>query len=145
MPAIRLAFPLLAHGTDGYRYFTGLLQKVQWTVDGLESDQTNYPGLRAAGVQVEGLEPVTIPVAIGVTVTTQQGVALSGIVSSIRSAISNYVNRLKVGDDVILSEVTVAVKGVSGVFDAQITSPASNIAIADNELARIADDSISVV
>jgi len=141
----QLVFPLTASGTDGYRYFTGLLQQVQWTVDGLATDQATYPGLRAAGVQVEGLEAVTIPVAIAVTITTQQGVALTSIVSSIKSAISNYINRLRVGDDVILSEVTVQVKGVSGVFDAQITSPTANIAIADNEQARIADSAMSVV
>lgn len=141
----KLVFPAEHRGVDGYRYFTGLAQKVQWTVDGREDDQEEYQGIRAAGVHVEVLEPVTIPVVLSIQVTTREGVSLSGIVNSIKSAVSNYISRLAVGEDVILSEITVAVKAVAGVFDAQIRAPVANIAIADNELARIAEGDIGIV
>lgn len=140
-----LGFPVLAtYGVDGYRYYTGLAQQTQWTVDGRDDDQTNYPGIRAAGIQVEVIEPVTIPIRIEVDVTTREGVTLSAISNDIKSAISAYVNNLKVGGDVIVSEIIMSVKGVSGVFDVKVTSPTENIAIADSELPRIADSNIIV-
>lgn len=40
--------------------------------------------------------------------------------------------------------MTVAVKAVSGVFDAKVVSPAANVAIADSELARISDSDIII-
>jgi uncharacterized phage protein gp47/JayE len=140
----QLGFPLEVRGVDGYRYFTGLAQQVQWTVDGRSDNQDDYPGLRAAGVQVEVIEPVTIPIAIEVAITTTEGVTLSSISNDIKSAITNYINRLEVSADVIVSEITVAVKNVSGVFDAEIILPSANIAIADNEQARIAEEDITV-
>lgn len=139
-----LAFPSKNTGVDGYKYFTGLAQRVQWIVDGRDDDQTNYPGIRAAGVQVEVIEPVTIPVRVDLLVTAREGISVGSITNNIKSSISNYINRLNVGDDVILSELIVAVKKVDGVFDASLRYPPANIPIADNELARISDDNIVI-
>lgn len=131
-------------GIDGYRYFTGLAQKVQWTIDGRADDQENYPGIRAGGVQVEVLEPVRRPIKVEVDVTAREGVTLSSIANDVKSAVSAYVNTLPVGGDVIISEIICGVKDVSGVFDIKMISPSENIAIADNELARIDENDISV-
>jgi uncharacterized phage protein gp47/JayE len=140
-----LGFPNIQFfGVDGYRYHTGLAQKTQWTVDGRVDDLVNYPGIRAAGVQVEVLEPVTVPIRVEVNVTTREGVTLSSISNDIKSSISAYINNLRVGDDVIISEIIVAVKGVTGVFDVKVTTPLENIAIADSELPRIAETEIIV-
>lgn len=140
-----LSFPVTTViGVDGYRYFTGLLQQAQWTVDGREDDQENYPGIRAAGVQVEVAEPVRAPIRVELNVTTGEGISLSSITNDIKSAISSYINNLDVGKDVIVSELTVAAKAVSGVFDVSVVSPIDNIAIADNELARISDSDIII-
>lgn len=131
-------------GIDGYRHFTGLAQKVQWTIDGRADDQDNYPGIRAGGVQVEVLEPVRRPIKVEVDVTTREGITLSSISNDVKSAISAYVNTLPVGGDVIISEIICSVKETSGVFDIKMISPIVNIAIADNELARIDENDISV-
>lgn len=140
-----LGFPTIQYfGVDGYRYHTGLAQQTQWTVDGRVDDQENYPGYRAAGVQVEVLEPVTVPIRVEVDVTTREGVTLSSISNDIKSAISAYINNLRVGDDVIVSEIVVAVKGIVGVFDVKVTTPIENIAIADSELPRVAESEIIV-
>jgi uncharacterized phage protein gp47/JayE len=130
-------------GVDGYRYYIGLPQLVQWTVDGRE-DSEEYEGIRAAGVQVEVSEPVKIPVSIQLDITPQEGTTLSSITNSIKSAVTNIVNALGVGQDVILSDITVAVKEVVGVFDSKIVSPLENIAIADSEQAKITEKDISV-
>jgi uncharacterized phage protein gp47/JayE len=140
-----LAFsPSRKVGIDGYKYFTGLAQKVQWTVDGKPDDQTNYPGIRAAGVQVEVIEPVSIPIKLSLRVVAAEGYTVSSVASDIRSAISTYINKLGVGDDVILSDIVVAAKSITGVFDAIIESPSLNVVIADSELARVSESDISI-
>jgi uncharacterized phage protein gp47/JayE len=131
-------------GVDGYRHYTGLAQIAQWTIDGRQDDQETYPGYRAAGVQIEVLEPVRIPIRVELDVTTREGITLSSISNDIKSAVSTYINTLPVGEDVIVSSITCAVKEVDGVFDVTVAAPTANIAIADNELARISDSEIIV-
>lgn len=144
-----LLFQTEVYGIDAYKYFTGLAQEVQWTIDGKKDDPENYPGLRAAGVQVEVIEPVRIPITVAVVIRTNEGVTLTSITNNIKSAVTNYINNLLVGDDVVSSDLIVSIRGVSGVADVRITSlsdagPSGNVAIADNELARITEDGILV-
>jgi uncharacterized phage protein gp47/JayE len=141
---LQLNFPASDVGVDAYRYFTGLAQLVQWTIDGKEDDRETYEGYRAAGVQVEVIEPVKKPQFVSLTMTTQEGVALGSVTEPVKSAVSNYINTLGVGDDVIVSEIVVAVKAVTGVADVVVEVPTENEPIADNELARINEDDIIV-
>lgn len=131
-------------GVDGYRYFTNLAQQTQWLVDGRLDDQENYPGIRAAGAQVEVAEPVKLPIRVQLTVTPREGVTLTSISNDVKSAVSSYVNNLGVGADVIISAITCSVRSVPGVFDVQIDIPSANVAVADNQLARIFEQDILV-
>jgi len=140
-----LQFPtFIVRGVDGYKYFTGLAQLVQHTIDGVDDDPDNFPGIRAAGVQVEVIEPIAKDIPINLTVVTNQGVVLSSIENDIKSAIIAYVNNLPVGGDVIVAELIVAVKGVEGVFDVTLISPTSNVVVASNELYRISESDIVI-
>jgi len=145
-----LSFPVTSKfGVDGYRYFTGLMQDVQQVIDGVAGDDSR-PGIRAAGVQVEAIEPVKIPIEVELDVTTNSGVTLLSITNEVKTAVSAYVNTLPVGGDVIASEIICAVKDVAGVFDVTLTNlqPRAvgdrNVAIADSELARINEADITV-
>jgi hypothetical protein len=131
-------------GVDGYRHFTGLAQITQWTIDGRDDDLETYPGIRAAGVQIEVAEPVSVPIKVQISVTTKEGISLSSITNDVKSAISAYINQLPVGGDVIISEIIVAVKNVNGVADVKVNLPVANVAIADNELARVKESDIIV-
>lgn len=124
-------------GVDGYKYFTGLMQKVQWTIDGLDRDADTYPGIGAAGTQFEVLPPVLVKLHIELKVTPNEGVSLSTISGQIANAVAQYVNSLGVGDDVILSEIIYAAQSVSNVFDVEILNHTTNIIISDGELARL--------
>lgn len=128
---------LQLEGIDGYKYFTGLIQKVQWTIDGLDTDPNNYQGVGAAGTQFEVLPPVLVKLRLIVNITPVEGVGVSSISGSVANAISEYINSLGVGDDVILSEIVAAAQSVTGVFDVEVTNFTDNIVIADGELARI--------
>lgn len=135
---------LQLEGVDGYKYFTGLIQKAQWTIDGLDRDITNYPGLAAAGTQFEVLTPVLINLKLIINVIPDNGVSLSSISDSIRTAVDEYVNSLKVGSEVVLSEIIASVQSVSGVFDVSISNHTSNIIVADGELARLSDANLTI-
>jgi hypothetical protein len=131
-------------GIDAYRYYTGLAQITQWKIDGRLDDQDVYPGIRAAGVQVEVIEPVKVPVKVELDVTAADGVTLSSIANDVRSAVSAYINTLSVGSDVIVAKITCDVLDVVGVADVRVVLPIANIPVADNELARILDKDIIV-
>jgi len=144
-PRNLLNFPTVRyHGLDAYTYYTGLLQKVQWTIDGKEDDQENYPGVKAAGTQIEVKPPSTNRIQVVVDVTTIDGVSLSSIQEDIKSVISNYINNLGVSDDVIVSEITNVVMDVSGVYDVQVLEPSENIAVGDDEIVRVFGSDIIV-
>lgn len=135
---------LIVEGVSAYRYWTGLAQLAQWTIDGVASNPDTYPGIRAAGNQIEIIEPVIVKVIVIIDITAEEGVSVSSLSNDVKSEISSYVNGLGVGDDVIISDIIVAAKGVIGISDAIISIPASNTAVADNELARINETDITV-
>lgn len=124
-------------GVDGYKHFTGLIQKAQWTIDGLDRDSDNYPPTGASGTQFEVLTPVLVQLNLVVNITTIQGVSLSSVSGDVSNSILEYVNTLQVGQDVILSEIICAALGVTGVADAEIENLTDNVVIQDGEIARL--------
>lgn len=134
-------------GIDGYTYYTGLLRTVQRIVDGFEPESVTFPGRRAVGGVIEILPPLIRRVSISIEVTTNEGVNLNEISSDIKTAIINYVGSLGVGEDVILSEVIVAVMDITGVAAVTFNTPAPSterISITDNEKAFIEPSDIGV-
>jgi hypothetical protein len=131
-------------GVDGYKFFTGLVQLAQLTIDGLDSDPTNFPGIGAAGTQFEVIPPLLVKIKIIIDVTPNEGISLSSISSDVSNAVSEYINSRKVGEDIILSEVIAAAQDVTGVYDVEVSSHTENITIADGSLARIDDSDIII-
>lgn len=134
-------------GIDGYTYYTGLLRTVQRIVDGFEPDPLTYPGRRAVGSAIEILGPLPKRVSVALDIVTKEGVNLNEISNDIKSAIIDYVDDLGVGDDVILSEITVRVMEVSGVESVVFTTPSPSvdrIAVADNEKPFITSNDIDI-
>ena len=134
-------------GTNGYEYYTGLLRKVQRIIDGFEPDQNSFPGRKAIGSAIEILPPLPVRVSIALDVTTQDGVNLSEITDEIVSNVINYVSDLGVGEDVIMSDIIVRVKGIVGVAAVTfiVPSPGSErIFIADGEKAFIEPTDVSI-
>jgi len=124
-------------GVDGYKHYSGLIQLAQWTIDGLDRDSLNYPGIGAGGTQFEVLTSVIVKLKITLNVTPEEGKSLSSISGDVSNAVSEYINSRGVGDDVVLTEIIASVQNVIGVYDVEIVNHDENIIIADNELARI--------
>lgn len=137
----------IANGVDGYSYYTGLLRQVQRVIDGYEPDAETYPGRKAVGGVIEILPPLIQRVTVALDVTTKEGVNLTEITNEIKSTIIQHVSSLGVGDDVILSDITVRVKNIEGVEAVTFIIPEPSnerIKIADNEKAFIEPKDISI-
>lgn len=131
-------------GLAGYNYWTGLVKLIHKTIYGDDTDLVSFPGMGAAGIIFQILAPTTNDISVELDVTLKEGVSISSLENEIRSAVTGYVNNLGVGDDVVIEEIRAAVIGINGVVDVSISEPAANIAIADNELARVADSDILI-
>jgi uncharacterized phage protein gp47/JayE len=137
----------ITSGIDGYLYYTGLLRKVQRTIDGFEPDPSNFPGRRAVGSLIEILPPLPVRISIAIEVTTRDGINLSEISDEITSSIINYVSNLGVGEDVILSDIIVRVKNIDGVAAVTFITPEPNnerIFVGNGEKAFIEPSDISI-
>lgn len=147
-PIGKLGYPIdIVKGVDGYTYYTGLLRKVQRIIDGYEPDAQNFPGRKAVGGVIEILPPLIQRVKIALDVTTKEGVNLNEITNEIKSTIIQYVNTLGVGQDVILSDIIVRVKGIEGVEAVTFIIPdpsQERVSIADNERAFVEPRDISI-
>lgn len=131
-------------GLAGYNYWTGLVKLVHKTIYGDDTDLVSFPGIGAAGIIFQILAPTVRDLSIELDVTLREGVSISSVENEVRSAVTGYVNNLGVGDDVVIEEIRAAVIAINGVVDVSISDPAANIAIADNELARVADSDILI-
>lgn len=140
-----LGFSTSIHrGIDGYKYYTGLVAEASKIIHGWDLDPINYPGWGAAGVQFEINGPVLQPVSITINVTTDPGIKLSSIENDIKSAISVYVNSRKIGEDLVLTELTKEIQLIDGVYDVEFLEPTTNILVSDNSLVRIREDNIII-
>jgi uncharacterized phage protein gp47/JayE len=134
-------------GTDGYLFYTGLLRRVQRTVDGYGPDSVNFPERRAIGSRIETLPPLIKNLIMVLTITTNQGSTIQDITNNVKSSIIDYVNSLGVGQDVILSAIIAKVMQVRGVAAATFNVPSATeerISMASNEKAVVTADNIGI-
>jgi uncharacterized phage protein gp47/JayE len=130
-----------------YTYYGGLIGEVQRIVDGDPEDRTNYPGWRAAGVRVHCLPPQILQQVVNANVLVAEGfvkgVPVSGgyttgsVLAAVAEAISAYVNNLGISGDVLRSELITRIMEVPGVTNTTLNTPATDIIMLDNQLARI--------
>ena len=119
----KIGFESKTHlGIDGYKVFTGLVQQAHRTIDGLQTNTTLYPGVKAAGTSVEVLPPLIKTIDVSLLVYPKDGVTLNSITDLVKSSVASYVNGLGVGKSVILSEIVKTVQLLPGVLSVQILS-----------------------
>jgi len=121
-----------------YTYFTGLIRFVQRNVDGDETDRTNFPGWRAAGILVRVLPPTIRQLSVVAKISPVEGSDLTTIIAEAKAAVSDYINNLGISGDVVLNEIRAAIMGVDGVYNVAVTTPSADITVMnDDELPRI--------
>jgi uncharacterized phage protein gp47/JayE len=139
--------PALAAGeiiTAAYTHYTGLIQFAQKILDGDPNDRTTYPGLRAAGVLVSVKTPQILIQTLSMAVTTEDGYDQADVRTAVKDVVKAYVNALPISGDVVRNEIIRVVMEVPGVYNMTLASPASDIILLDDQLARTTDANITV-
>lgn len=131
-------------GIDGYTYYTGLIQFVQWTIDGRRIDRENYPGIRAGGVQITVTTPVIQQITVSANITTTENVSEETVKPQITQNLINYVNNLGIGSTVIKSQLIEEIMKPEGMLDVDLSTPSANIPIADGVLPRLIESNIAL-
>lgn len=124
-----------------------LLTEVTKVVYGVPGDTANFPGYKASGIRVSVEAPVLrefevemkIYIDIGTLVTPAEIVAVA------ETAISTYLDSLRLGEDVFITELITAVQNSHpDILDVEILGievdgspvPVANFAIAANEISK---------
>lgn len=134
----------LVRGKQAYSYWVGLTKLVHRTIYGDDTDLISFPGIGASGIIFRVLAPTTKELIIQLDVTLAEGVSIASIENEAKSAVSGYINSLGVGEDVIVERIRAAVIDIRGIVDVSLIEPLSNIAIADNEQARVSGTDIVI-
>lgn len=127
-----------------YTYYEGLIALAQKIVDGDPNDRLTYPGLRAAGVYVRVQTPQVLLQNVVVTVTVAEGYDQDETKEAVKQAIKDYINTLNISGDVIRNRLITKMMLVPGVVNVLVITPAGDIAILDDQLARTQDSNITV-
>jgi len=116
-----------------YSHYDGLLEEVQRTVDGDIRNPTDYPGVKAAGVNLVVLPPNYVVVNIHFTLILNEGVDGAAERERADRITRNYMGELNCGESLVLTELIKRVK-TSNVVDVIIHQPTSNISADDDEV-----------
>jgi len=146
---IEIAAPGLNKGDQlqarQYDYYTGLLQRVQTVLNGVERNPNTYPGVAPVGVKVLATFPRPKRMNdIRLSIQVRDGFTEEQVAPEVRSAISRYLSELKVGDDVVLNEMIERAMATPGMFDLTFISPTQNITLLEDEILDLEDVDIIV-
>ncbi|MFA5048662.1 MAG: baseplate J/gp47 family protein [Patescibacteria group bacterium] len=97
---------------------------------------TVVPGYKSVGVNMRVLAPTKVTIDIDIAITDDGNYDRAVLSVSIETAISDYINNLQLGEDVIWNEISTAVMSVPGVYDLVLTTPAANTTISSVQIAR---------
>jgi hypothetical protein len=130
--------------TADYTRFTGLIAEAQKVIDGDLNDRISYPGIRAGGVKVLVLTPQILIQNVVLSISVKEGYDHDVVKAAVKSAVRDRINTLNVSGDVLRSELIFVAKSISGVYNVNLTLPANDIILLDDQLARTTDANISV-
>lgn len=119
-----------------YEYCTGLVALTQLLIDGDPADPVDFPMWRGEGTVITVRVPSVITVNVACSIVVGEGFARDTVKALVQQAIGAYIASLNIGDDVIVAAMIERAMSVAGMVDVVFTSPAANIAIGDEQLAR---------
>ncbi len=141
----KLLFPTsLVQGVDGYRYSTGLIREANKVGYGDPSDPATYPGIIAAGAQINIEGPLVKRVTCSLALRLKSGVSSNDVIVRVRSAVASVINNSGVGESIAISDIVTAAGSVSGVVAVSVIDPTFTtgndlIAVASFEKALVID------
>jgi|GEM_PF-5243026 len=111
------------HGIDGYQHYTGLMQEVNKVIYGDPTSSIQYPGVKAAGANVDIKPAIIKKITMSVSVRIKTDLSYSEVQDSVKAAIAGYIATLGVGESVSLSGVIATATNLEGVVSVVITDP----------------------
>jgi hypothetical protein len=117
----------IAFGVDSYRYYGGLVEELNRVIYGDPTDPLNFPGIRAAGTNVDIKPALVKRITVALAVRLKSGVPFIELRDRIKASVAGYVNSLGVGDQVSLSSIVDAAGKINGVTSVVITSPTYDV------------------
>jgi hypothetical protein len=115
-------------------YYINLAATVQKVLEGDPNDEVNFPGVKAAGIILSVEPPVIRRIDVLASITAKVGFVETDLYDDVISRIEQYISSLGLGEDVIISRIIDAVHDNPGVASVNITTPANNLVILENEL-----------
>lgn len=150
--SIRKNFPSAGQNTviadDGTGALSpSLLAEIQKVLDGDPNDMENYPGFAAAGITNNVEAPTVVPVDVTVVLTRVSTLSdETEIKNAVQTAIEQYTNSLKLGDNVVRSRIIEVSRAAHpAIYDVSLSIPATNVAISPSEIARTGSGSGAAV
>jgi hypothetical protein len=132
--------PALAIGDTvfaDYEYYTGLISAAQKVVDGDPNDRLNYPGYRAAGIDVQVKAPTQRVIAVTGVLTITRGFERTVVRAAAEANVVTYVNGLGISGDVIRSEIIEQIMATPGVYNVTLSAPTRGVTVInDDQVAR---------
>jgi hypothetical protein len=125
-PLDKLDFPTgVFVGVDAYSHSVGLIGEANRIIYGDAQDVATYPGIAAAGANINLAGPSILRVVLGIAVRLNVSTAeQDAVLARVASAVAAYVNSLGQGQAVVLGLCVAAAQAVFGVTSAAITFPA---------------------
>jgi uncharacterized phage protein gp47/JayE len=144
---VRETFPVAGYNTIYVDDGSGtapqsILDEVQKVIDGDRTDEENYPGKRAAGIQTVVTTPEVKYISIEMEVRVLQSSFIDDtqLKNDIKSAVVSAINVLPLGYDAVRTMIICVTRGVSSaIFDVILSVPASNSVADDGEVIRYSD------
>lgn len=120
----KLGFPTyISQGLDGYKYNTGLIQECNRIIYGDTTDDTEYPGVNAAGTTIYVEAPLGLVITLAIDVRLQTGAPYSSVVQQIQSNVAALINSSPIGQSIAISSIVAVCTVVPGVVSVAISSP----------------------
>ena len=131
--------------TADYTCCTGIIALAQRIVEGDPANRAQFPGYRAAGITVNVRTPQVVTTQVDATVTVADGYDPDAISAACISAVTTYVNGLGIGDDIVRASLIAAMMNITGVNNLMLASPAADVPVLDDQIARIAASQVTVL
>ncbi len=128
-------------------YDAEIEKKMGKVLDGDSADIFNYPGARAAGIKIQFLPPILkqIDLQMHYRINAFTQYRPQDIVDAADSAVQSYINNLKLGSDMILTEIIAAAQNAHiDIYDVSIQAiwvngdlqPYQNVSVILNEICK---------
>jgi hypothetical protein len=121
----KLNFTALSSGMDGYLHSTGLIQEANRVVYGDEFDPATYPGVAAAGDNINIHSPIVRRLTLALNLRCS-GLP-DDVASAVKGAVAGIVNSSPNGQFIAISKIVAEAQRVTGVSAVSVSSPSYTV------------------